>query len=442
MVVTRIALPRRTFLRGVGVTLALPFLDAMVPAFAKGAHAAAKPIQRLGFFYVGNGIQLEQYLPPGEATRFEATTPILSPLAPFQEYITLVSGLAHAVADPIRGGNGVHTRAASAWLNGVRIDGSGNIKAATSLDQYAARELGKDTPLLSLELAMEPPAAGVCESGYSCLYLSTFSWRTPTMPLPMESNPRIVFERLFGADGSPSERLARMRRDRSILDAVREDMVRFHRRLGVRDRSTLEEYLDAARDVERRIQKSEERAEAAPTAEKPFGTPDSYEEHTRVMLDLVALAYQADITRVVTLQLARDLSGRAYPQVGVSEGHHDVSHHGSNPDKMAKSARINTYHMTLFAGLVEKLQSTPDGDGSLLDHAMLMYGSNFGDGDHHVPHNLPLLVAGSGCGQLKGGRHLKAPMDTPMMNLGLSLLDKVGVELPSIGDSTGRLADF
>ena len=274
------------------------------------------------------------------------------------------------------------------------------------------------------------------------MYLNTFSWRTPTTPLPMESDPRAVFVRLFGEERSAAARAAELRINRSILDDVREDMARLHQELGMRDRTFVAEYFDAVRDVERRIQRTEARGDTTPLMDKPLGTPESYEEHVKLLFDLVALAFQADITRVVTVQLARDLSGRSYPQAGVPEGHHEVSHHQSAPEKMDKCAKINQYHVQLFAGLMESLHNAQDGDGSLLDHSMWLYGAGFGDSNHHVPHNLPAILVGGGAGRLRGGRLLKAPEHTPMMNLGLSLLDKVGVELPSIGDSTGRLADL
>ena len=441
MIITKTALPRRTFLRGVGATIALPFLDAMVPALAPRAYAAAGPAMRVGFVYVGNGMQMDRLRPPGEGP-FECSTPTLSPLAPFRDQVTVVSNLAH---DKNTGSaSGVHTRAHSVWLTGMPIEASTNsFLAGTSIDQYAAQELGRETPLLSLELALEPNfVAGKCEGGFSCTYLNTFSWRTPTTPLPMESDPRSVFVRLFGEERSAEARAAQLRIDRSILDDVREDMTRLNRKLGTRDRAFVAEYFSAVRDVERRIQKIEERGDTTPLMEKPLDMPEGYDEHVKLMFDLVTLAFQADITRVVTVQLARDLSGRSYPQIGVPEGHHEVTHHQDLLEKMDKCAKINAYHVQLFAGLMEKLRNAQDGDGSLLDNSMFLYGAAFGNSNHHVSKNLPAVLVGGGAGRLRGGRHLTAPVDTPMMNLGLSLLDKVGVELPSIGDSTGRLADL
>jgi hypothetical protein len=286
---------------------------------------------------------------------------------------------------------------------------------------------------------------GNCDNGYSCVYQNTFSWRSPTTPLPMETNPRVVFERLFGDGGSASARLANLQTDRSILDWVYEDAIRLQKKLGVSDQNTVSGYLEAIRDVERRIQNAEKRLgqdAAVPIIEKPMGIPDSDDEHTKLMFDLQFLAYQGDVTRVVSFQIGREQSARTYPQIGVPNGHHEISHHQNNPERMALNTKINTHHVRLFSGLVEKMRQTPDGDGTLLDHAILLYGGGMGDGDFHNPHDLPVVLVGSGNGQLKGGRLLKVPVDTPMMNLGLSLLEKVGVELPKIGDSTGRLADL
>jgi hypothetical protein len=443
MIVKKMSLPRRTFLRGLGATVSLPLLEAMVPAFTAIAQTAAKPVQRVAFFYVPNGIQLINWHPSTEGPGFEVT-PILSPLASVRDQMVVVSGLANSQADALDIGSGSHARAAGTWLNGVRpkrTEGA-DIQAGTTVDQYAARVLGKDTPLSSLQLALEPSfVVGNCEGGYSCTYVNTMSWQTPTLPLPMETNPHAVFERLFGDGSGGAARLAEMRANRSILDAMKEDMVRLQRALGSRDRSTVDEYLGAVRDVEQRLQKTASRTDPSsqPSIEAPLGIPDSFDEHAKLLLDLQLLAFQADITRVVTFQIARELSTRSYPEVGVPEAHHDISHYANNPEKMAKNTKINTYHVGLFAHLVEKMKATPDGDGSLLDHSMMLYGSGMGDGNLHRHHDLPLVVVGGGCGQLQGGRHLRFANDTPMMNLGLSLLDKIGVELESVGDSTGRL---
>lgn len=442
MMVTKRALPRRTFLRGLGVTLGLPLLDAMVPSLTALAQTAARSVPRLAFFYVPNGIQLAEFIPKGDlATELP---PILRPLQSVRDRVTVVSGLANATADPLDVGSGSHARASAVWLNGVRpkrTEGA-DIQAGTTIDQHAANALGKETPLASLQLALEPSfVVGNCEGGYSCVYVNTMSWRTPTMPLPMETNPHLVFERLFGDGSVGAARLEQMRQHRSILDALLEDMARLHRLLGPRDRAIVTEYVEAVRDVERRLEKTIERADASPVPpiETPVGIPDSFEEHARLLLDLQFLAFQADLTRVVTFQIARELSVRTYPEIGVSDAHHDISHHSNDPARMARHARINTYHVQLFSHLVDKMRATPDGDGTLLDQAILLYGSGMGDGNMHRHHDLPIVLVGGGCGRLQGGRHVKAVMDTPMMNLGLSLLDKLGIGLDRIGDSTGRL---
>ena len=446
MIITRMSLPRRTFLRGVGATLALPLLDAMVPALSALSQTAAQPKMRMGFTYVPNGIQMESFRPKSAGAGFDVT-PILRSLEPYRNQTIIFGGLANTQANPLDVGSGTHARASAVWLNGTRpkrTEGA-DIRAGTTIDQFAARALGEDTPLTSLELALEPNfTVGNCEGGYSCVYLNTFSWRSPTMPLPMETNPHAVFERLFGDGGDSDARLAQLRKDRSLLDAVTEDMLRLQRTLGPQDRTTVDGYLDAVRDVERRLQKTLQRADSSPipSIDPPLGIPDSFAEHARLMFDLQLLAYQADITRVATLQIGRELSTRSYSEIGVLESHHDISHHQSDPERMAKNTKINLFHIGLFAEFVKKMDATPDGDGSLLDHSMLLYGGGLGDGDLHLPHDLPLVLVGGGCGQLRGGRHLVYETDTPMMNLGLTLLDKVGVELQTIGDSTGRLTDL
>ena len=445
MMIAKLALPRRTFLRGLGATLALPFLDAMVPALS-ALQKSTKPAPRLGFFYAPNGTYLPNFHPQTVGKNFE-WTPMLKPLEPYHDSVTVVSGLANKGAENLSEGGGVHTRVGAAWLSGVRpkkTEGA-DIEAGTSIDQMAAAVIGKDTALQSLQLALDYDfVVGSCENGYSCVYQRTFSWKTPTTPMPMESNPRAVFERLFGEGGTAAERFARLRQDRSVLDLAREDMARLTKKLGPRDRSTVDEYLSAVRDVEDRIQRAEKHdgQSATPIGEEPVGIPDAFDDHAKLMFDLNFLAYQADVTRVSAFQISRELSGRAYPWIGVPDGHHTVSHHQLDPEKIAKETKINAYHMSLFARLVDKMKNAPDGDGSLLDHAILMYGTGMGDSDHHTPVNLPVVLVGGGCGQLAGGRHLAYPDPTPLMNLGLSVLDKVGVEMKQIGDSTGRLEDL
>ena len=448
MIINRIALPRRTFLRGVGATLALPLLDAMVPALSALSKTAAAAPVRLGFVFVPNGLILREFLPQSAGRGFDIPR-ILAPIAPYQDQLTIVSGLANAAGDALDASSGPHSRGSGCWLNGMRAKRTegADIQAGKTIDQFAADALGRETPLASLQLALEPNfMTGNCEGGYSCAYINTLSWRTGTLPLPMETNPRVVFERLFGEPGDRASRQTQLQIDRSILDGVSEDLARLQASLAPGDRRTVTEYLDAVRDVEHRIQQTERRAADAPEieADAPLGIPPVFEDHARLMFDLLFLAYQADITRVSTFQIARELSHRAYTELGVPEAHHDISHHGNRAEAVEKNTRINEFHMGLFAHLVERMHNTPDGDGTLLDNVIMLYGASFGDGNLHVPHNLPVALIGGGGGKLEAGRHLKAKFDTPFMNLGLSLLDKVGAGdgVEGIGDSTGRLADI
>jgi hypothetical protein len=443
MFVTRRFIDRRTFLRGMGTTLALPLLDAMVPAMSAIAKTGAKPAMRLGFAYVPNGMILREFLPKTGGGNFEMPR-ILKPLAAHQRQMTIVSGLANAAGDALDASSGPHSRVSGCWLNGMRArrtEGA-DIQAGTSIDQYAARVLGSETPLMSLELALEPNfMTGNCEGGYSCAYINTLSWRTPTMPLPMETNPRIVFERLFGERGSAAARLSRIRVDRSLLDSVNDDLRRLQNTVGPADRQTIDEYVEAVRDVERRLQQTEARAANSPftVPEGPLSVPPVFEDHARLMFDMLFLAYQADVTRVSTFQIARELSLRAYTYLGVPEAHHDISHHGNRAEAMEKCTRINEFHVSLYAHLIDRMARTRDGDGTLLDHAIMLFGAGMGDGNLHVPHNLPIVLLGGGCGTLEGNRHIKAEFDTPFMNLGLTLLEKADVKVDQIGDSTGRL---
>ncbi len=445
MIITRKSLPRRTFLRGLGAAVALPLLDAMAPALTATARTAARPVRRLGFFYGPNGMFLSNFHPAGEGGRDFAMTPILQPLAPFRDQLTVVGGLSNrGVVSPNEGG-GVHSRAHAGWLNGVlpyKTEGA-DLKAGKTIDQYAADGLGAETSLPSLELTTDSNyLVGNCENGYACAYLNSTSWKDESTPLPHERDPRVVFQRMFGDGGSVAARLADMRRDRSILDATTESLRRLERRLGVGDRTRVGEYLDTVRDVERRIQRAEENNASTPLPEleQPAGVPDGYAEHLSLLYDLLALAFQADVTRVSCTQVAREQSGRTYPEIGVPEAHHTVSHHQTDPHNVAQYTKINVFQMSLFAEFVEKLRATPDGDGTLLDHCILVYGCGMGDGDHHTPFDLPVALVGGGAGRLAGNRHLKYPLHTPFMNLGLSLLEKVDVEVEHIADSTGRLA--
>jgi hypothetical protein len=446
--ITKKALPRRAFLRGAGSALiGLPLLESMIPALSAMSSTPANPVKRLGFIYIPNGVCQGPWWPksggPGDS-KLELS-PTLSPLAPFRDQVTVLRGLAHHQAEGLGDGDAEHTRAGSVWLNGVhpKLTEGADVCAGKTADQIAADQICKDTALTSLELALEPNyMVGNCNDGYSCVYMNTFVWKTATMPLPMENNPRVVFERLFGMGGSAAERLAEIRRNRSILDSVSEEMASLRKSLGASDRVIVSEYLDSVREIERRIGKAEARTGggALPEVlERPAGIPESFEEHAKLMFDLQWLAYRTDVTRVITFQLAREFSNRSYPNIGVTDGHHTVSHHENTAAKQEKYAKINKYHMELFAYFLGKMQSTPDGDGSLLDHSMFLYGGGISDGNKHDHTNLPLLVAGGGAGSLKGGRYLEYPEATPMSNLLISLLDKAGVKLDKLGDSTGPL---
>ncbi len=443
MIITKKHLPRRTFLRGImGSAIALPLLDSMIPALTAATKTAASPKTRLGFMYVPHGAVMDKWTPAIEGAGFEFT-PILKPLEPFRNQLLVVTGLANKAAESQGDGGGDHARSAPSYLSGIhplRTEGE-DVRAGTTIDQIAARQLGQDTPLPSLELGTEDTGlVGVCDVGYSCAYMNSISWRTPTQPLPMEINPRVVFERLFGDGGNTADRLARKQEDRSILDSITGEVAHLQTGLGTRDRGKISDYLDNIREIERRIQMAEKRANMnVQVPETPIGVPDSFDEHARLMYELQVLAFQAEITRVSTFMIARDLSQRTFPQIGVPEPHHSVSHHGNNPVMIAKLEKINVYHATLFAYFLERLRATPDGDGNLLDHSMIMYGSSMSNPNEHNHFPLPLLVAGGASGKLQGGRHLKFPERTPMSNLLVSLLEKAGIEKGSLGDSTGML---
>ena len=435
------ALPRRTFLRGVGVSLALPLLEAMIPV-ARMAASAIPSVRRLGFIYVPNGAAMPYWKPKGDGRDFELS-PSLASLAPFRDRLIVPMGLSQNQANAFGDGNGEHTRASAVWLNGVhpkRTEGA-DVRAGTTADQIAAAELGKDTPLPSLELATEQNyRVGNCDNGYSCVYMNTLSWRSPTSPMPMEVNPRVVFERLFGDGDTAAARSRQRREDASLLDSVTKEISRLNQTVGMGDRLRLAEYMSAVRDIERRIQAQERHGKVSlevPTA--PVGVPESYEEHANLMFDLVALAFEADITRVFTLMLAREQSNRAYPSIGVTGAHHAISHHQNDPVRLEQAAKINAYHLSLLARFLKKLEATPEGDGSVLDHAMILHGGGISDGDSHDHDDLPLVVVGGGTGRLKGGRVVKAKLKTPMNNLLLALLDKAGVHPEGFGDATGTL---
>ena len=439
MFITKMSLPRRTFLRGVGVTMALPLLEAMVPALTATARTAANPVRRFGAVYVPHGKILEQWTPAREGTGFDFS-PILKPLEPLREHLCVVSGL-DGPKDLAAGG---HATAPAMWLTGIspkKTEGV-DVRNETTIDQIIAKAIGQSTPFPSLELATEDFTGfvGACDVGYSCTYMNTIAWAGPTAPLPMEINPRVVFERLFGGAGTLDQRLERMRTRRSILDSVSASATALQHGLGAGDRVRLGAYLEDLREIERRIQRSEQNTTtdlAVPAA--PIGVPDDFEEHVALMFDLLAIAYQADITRVFTFMMARDLHNRTYPQIGVDEPHHGLSHHQNKADKMARFAKINTYHVGLFGKFLEKLQTIPDGDGSVLDHSVILYGSGMGNANVHSHVALPYLVAGTGTGTIAGGRHIKAHAQEPSGNLLLSIVDKFGIAAERVGYSTGRV---
>ncbi len=438
-------LSRRTVLRGIGAALSLPLLDSMVPAFAPVGAAAAKTVSRLGIVYVPNGMWMKMWTPATEGSQLQIT-PLLEAMRPFRDRMILLSGLSNSEADQHVGeGAGDHARAAAAYLTGVhpRKTEGADLQSGVSMDQIAAREMGRQTQLASLELSLESREnVGACDPGYSCAYANTLCWSNPTTPLPMENDPRAVFERLFGTSDSTDRnaRLTRIREDRSILDVVNEKLGRLRRDLPQGDRDKLGQYVEAIRDVERRIQRAEEQSDRElPVIEQPAGIPSLFEEHAKLMYDMQVLAYQADLTRVISFMVGHESSTRAYPEIGVPDAHHPLSHHGGNTDKIAMLVKINQHHAVAFSYYLTKLATTPDGDGTLLDHMILMYGSGMSDGNRHDHHDLPTLLVGGGSGQLKGGRHLQYTKDTPITNLYLALLDKLGVPADTLGDSNGRL---
>ncbi len=443
MFITKKSLPRRTFLRGVGATLALPLLDSMIPARTLLAQTAAKPLPRLGFVYVPHGAIYDKWTPATTGAGFEFT-PILKPLEPFRDYVNVVSGLGHRAADT----TAVHSLSPTTWLSGVRPKATQGVDAfaGVTADQIAAQAIGQDNPLPSMELATEDHSGliGSCDRDYGCIYMNTLSWRTPETPLPMEINPRKVFERMFGQGGSPSERLARIQEDRSILDAITKEATALQLQLGPSDRQTMNQYLENVREIERRIQRAEKSQGDADLQlpARPAGVPFDFEEHVALMYELMALSYQANITRVITFMVSREVSNRTYTQVGVTDGHHAISHHQNRAEKMAKNVLIQTFNVNQFKGFLDKLKSMPDGDGSMLDHTLLLYGSNMSNSNAHDHFPLPNLVVGGAAGTMKGGRHLKYEDHTPMTNLLVTMLDKVGVKQESLGDSTGTLENL
>jgi Protein of unknown function (DUF1552) len=445
--VTKKHLPRRTFLRGAGVTLSLPLLESMVPALTALAQTAAAPRLRLGFSFMPHGAVMANWTPATEGAL--ELSPILSPLEPYKNQVVVLSNLAHAMAGPQGPGDngGDHTRCPAVFLNGVhpkRTDGA-DIHAGTTIDQIAAAKIGQDTLLPSLELAIEDYSGlvGACDVGFSCTYMNTISWRTPTAPMPMEINPRVVFDRMFGDGADANERRRRIETQRSILDAVTSQVRRLQGGLGSSDRNRVAEYLDTVREIERRIELSEKRAgENLEVPITPRGIPDDFVEHTKLMFDLMTIAFQADITRISTFMMAREVSYRTFPMLGISEAFHPASHHQNSLERLAQLTKIQTFHVALWSYWLEKLRATPDGEGNLLDHSLLLYGGAMSNSNVHNHSPLPIVVAGGATGAMKGGRHLHYPENTPMANLLLTILNKAGIPQESVGDSTGTLSEL
>ena len=438
--VTKKHLPRRIFLQGVGATIALPYLDAMTPAFA----AAEKPVTRAAFVYTANGIIMNDWTPAETGSNF-AISKTLKPIETFRDQTVVVSGLAHRNGEALGDGPGDHARAGASWLTGAhpkKTQGA-DIRNGQSIDQLLAQQIGQTTPLPSLEIGLQDVRmVGGCDSGYSCAYSNTISWSSPTTPLPYETNPRRVFERLFG-DGDttdPEARAIQLRQNRSLLDFVLQDTQRLAPKLGASDRSKLSDYLDSVREVERRIQNVEQREGAAlPTLDRPEGIPPSFEDHVKIMSDLIAIAFQADLTRVVTFMYSREGGNRAYPSIGVPDAHHGLSHHQNDPVRKARLQQIDQYHVEMFSYLLGKLRDSQDDTGSLLDNSLVLFGSSLSDSNAHLHHNLPTVLVGGGSGKLKGGKHLRVPDGSPMTNMLLSIADGLDVPLEEFGDSTGHL---
>ena len=438
MIITKKALPRRTFLRGAGAALALPLLDAMIPAATAATRTALRPVRRLGYVFMPMGCDQSRWTPPGTDGRLGELSPILRSLEPVKDKLTVLTNLELRNAYP-----GSHATSNAAFLSAAKAKQteSSDYYLGTTADQVAAQQIGRETRLPSLELSMDMmQTTGQCDNGFACVYQNNLSWSSPTTPLPSEAHPRVVFERLFGEGGGAEERRAALRKRASLLDWVGEDIARLRRELGAGDRARVDGYLETVREVERRIQRAEAELgeRPLPDLDRPPGVPASYAEHARLMFDLQVLAMQGDVTRVCTFQLARETSNRTYPEIGVSDPHHPLSHHGNDPDKIARMAKINAFHVSLFAYYLERLKATPDGDGSLLDHSLLLYGSGIGNPNLHDHTNLPVIVAGGAAGGMRGGRHLRYEQPTPLANVHLALLDKVGVRLDRFGDSSGR----
>jgi hypothetical protein len=438
--ITKTALPRRTFLRTVGATIALPLLDAMVPAATALAKTPANPARRLGYVFMPMGCDETRWTPPGAT--LDQLSPILKSLAPIKDHCTVISNMDLQCAYP-----GSHATSNSSFLScaKAKLTESTDYYLGTTVDQLAAKQIGKETQLPSLELAMDLlQVVGQCDNGYSCVYQNNLSWSSPTTPLPAEAHPRIVFESLFGEGGSVAERRAALRRKASLLDSFNDDIARLQRKLGAGDRARIEQYLETVREVERRIQKAEAGTadNPLPDLDRPVGVPAAYADHARLMFDLQVLALQGDVTRVITFQLARETSNRTYPEIGVPDPHHPLSHHGNDPAKIERMSRINAFHVSLFAEFLGKLKATREGNGTLLDHSLFLYGSGIGNPNIHDHTNLPIIVAGGAAAGMKGNRHLRFAKPTPLANLHLTLLDKAGVRLEKFADSNGKVDEL
>mgnify|MGYP006135785259 FL=1 len=442
MIIAKKSIDRRTFLRGTGAALALPVLDAMTPALTAAAKSPGKPVRRLGYVYIPMGAHLPEWTPQTQGALGELPT-ILQPLAPFKESVSVLSNL--ELKNAYSAGN--HATANAAFLSAAQAkmtEGS-DYELGTTIDQIAAKRIGADTPLPSLELAMDLTASiGNCDNGFACIYQNSLSWASPTAPLPAEAHPRVVFERLFGDGSTAAERQSEFRKDASILDWVMGSISKLQRDLGAEDRSKVAEYIDTIREVERRIQNAEKRVADAPEPDmdRPAGVPTDWADHAKLMFDLQILAMQGDLTRIISFQLARETSTRTYPEIGVTSGHHPTSHHSNKADKVADLIKINTYHVSLFSYYLEKLKATADGEGTLLDHSLILCGSGMGNPDVHDHVDLPILLAGGGVGTHKGGRHIRYAEPTPLANLHLTMLDKMGVSLDVFQDSTGKLDEL
>ncbi|MEO8051679.1 MAG: DUF1552 domain-containing protein [Acidobacteriota bacterium] len=441
MFLTKKAIPRRTLLKSARAVLALPLLDAMIPAVTAWAQTPAKPVPRLGFVFIPMGCDQARWTPPGQG-KLDALSPILAPLKPVIDDVTVITNTRLMNAYP-----GTHDTSNASFLSAAfaKHTESSDYYLGTTVDQIAAKQMGRDTQLASLQLAMDlNPLAGVCNNGYACVYQNCLSWSSPTTPLPSEAHPRIVFERLFGEGGTGAARRAALRDRASLLDSFNADIAKLKGRVGSPDRVRLDQYLDSVRQIEREIERAEQAVtdNKTPDMDRPVGVPAAFGDHVKLMFDLQVLAFQADITRVVTFQLTREESNRTYPEIGVPDPHHPTSHHGNDPEKLAKLAKINTFHMSLFADFLQKMKATPEGNGSLLDHSVYVYGSGMGNSSLHDHENLPMLVAGGAATGLKGGRHFRYEKGTNLANLHLTLLDRVGIHLDSFGDSTGEIEEL